>query len=129
MSAELVGREEELQRVELFLQAARHTPRALVIEGEAGAGKTSIWEAALAAAQHAGSRTLAARPAEAETSFAYAALSDLLRDNLDALAELPSRQRRALEVALLLDDEGEDAPDQQSVALAVLAVFRRLAES
>jgi len=128
MSAELVGREEELQQVELFLEAARHAPRALVIEGEAGAGKTSIWEAALAGAQRAGSQTLAARPAEAETSFAYAALGDLLRDNLDASAELPSRQRRALEVALLLDDEVDDAPDQQSVALAILAVFRRLAE-
>jgi DNA-binding CsgD family transcriptional regulator len=129
MSAELVGREEELQRVELFLQAARHTPRALVIEGEAGAGKTSVWEAALAAADGAGSHTLAARPAEAETSFAYAALGDLLRGNLDALPGLPSRQRRALEVALLLDDQDADPPDQQSVALAVLGVFKRLADN
>ena len=80
MSAELVGREEELQRVELFLEAARHSPRALLIEGEAGAGKTSIWEAALAAAARAGSSAVAARPAEAETSFAYAALGDLLRE-------------------------------------------------
>jgi DNA-binding CsgD family transcriptional regulator len=129
MTAELVGREEELQRVELFLDAARHAPRALVIEGEAGAGKTSVWEAALASAQAAGSVTVAARPAEAETSFAYAALGDLLRAHRDALVGLPSRQRRALEVALLLEDEGDDAPDQQSVALAVLAVFRRLAEN
>jgi len=127
MSTELVGREEELRRVELFLEAARQRPRALVIEGEAGAGKTSIWEAALADAQRAGSLTLAARPAEAETSFAYAALGDLLRDHVDAVTELPSRQRRALAVALRLDDERDDAPDQQSVALAVLAVLRQLA--
>ena len=103
MTSRLVGREEELQRAELFLEAARHTPRALVIEGEAGAGKTTIWEAALAGAQQAGTRTLSARPAEAETSFAYAALGDLLRDHVDALDELPPRQRHALEVALLLD--------------------------
>src|SRR5688572_27862008 len=109
MSRELVGREEELQRVELFLQAGRHEPRALVIEGQAGVGKTSIWEAALTVAGRSGIRTLAARPAEAETSFAYAALGDLLRDHLEALAELRPRQRRALEVALLLDDEGGDA--------------------
>src|SRR5215207_1957165 len=128
MSTELVGREEELQRVELFLAAARHGPRALVIEGEAGAGKTSIWQAGLASAQRAGSRALAASPAEAETSFAYAALGDLLRDDVDALAQLPPRQRQALQVALLLDDEDDHRPDQQSVALAVLAVFRRLAE-
>lgn len=128
MSAELVGREEELQTVELFLEAARKRPRALLIEGEAGAGKTSVWEAALSGAQLAGSLTLAARPAEAETSFAYAALGDLLRDNIDALGQLPSRQRSALEVALLLDDGRDHAPDQQGVALAVLAVFRQLAE-
>jgi DNA-binding CsgD family transcriptional regulator len=129
MSSWLVGREEELQRAELFLEAARHTPRALVIEGEAGAGKTTIWEAALACAQHAGSRTLSARPVESETSFAYAALGDLLRGHVDALDELPARQRHALEVALLLDDEGDDTPDQQSVALAVLAMFTSLAET
>ena len=129
MTSRLVGREEELQRAELFLEAARQTPRALVIEGEAGAGKTTIWEAALADAQQAGTRTLSARPAEAETSFAYAALGDLLRDHMDALGELPPRQRHALEVALLLDDEGDDTPDQQTVALAVLAAFRSLAET
>ena len=129
MSGQLVGREEELERVELFLDAARHAPRALVLEGEAGVGKTSIWEAALTGAQRAGSRTLVARPGEAETGFAYAALGDLLRDDLDALAELPSRQRRALEAALLLDDEHDHTPEQQSVALGVLAVLRRLAES
>jgi DNA-binding CsgD family transcriptional regulator/tetratricopeptide (TPR) repeat protein len=127
MSAQLVGREEELQRVELFLEAARHEPRALLIEGEAGAGKTSVWDAALAAAERANSHTLAARPAEAETGFAYAALGDLLRGHLDALSGLPSRQQRALEVALLLEQEGAEQPDQQSVALAVLGVFRRLA--
>ena len=129
MTSRLVGREEELQRAELFLVAARHAPRALVIEGEAGAGKTTIWEAALAGAQQAGTRTLSARPAEAETTFAYAALGDLLRDHVDALDELPPRQRHALEVALLLDDGGDDTPDQQSVALAVLAAFRSLAET
>ncbi|HEV2875399.1 MAG TPA: AAA family ATPase, partial [Thermoleophilaceae bacterium] len=128
MSAELVGREEELHRVELFLQAARGGPRALVIEGEAGAGKTSIWEAALAAAARDGVRTVAARPAETEASFAYAALGDLLRDHADSAAGLPARQRRALEVALLLDEASGEAPDQQSVALGLLGVVRRLAE-
>ena len=128
MSAQLVGREEELQRVELFLEAARHSPRALLIEGEAGVGKTSIWEAALAAATHGGFSTAAARPAEAETSFAYAALGDLLRERSDALEGLPTRLRHALEVALLLDDQTAETPDQQSVALGLLAMFRRLAD-
>ena len=128
MSSELVGREEELQQVELLLEAARHSPRALLIEGEAGAGKTSLWEAALAAAARAGFSAVAARPAEAETSFAYAALGDLLRERSDALEGLPARLRQALEVALLLDDGAPEAPDQQSVALGLLATFKRLAD-
>lgn len=128
MSAELVGREEELQSLELFLEAATHAPRVLVIEGEAGAGKTSVWEAALASAREAGSDTVAARPTEAETSFAYAALGDLLRDRLDVLRGLPSHQRRALAVALQLDDDGTDQPDQQTVGLAVLGAFKRLGD-
>lgn len=111
-----------------LLDAARHSPRALLIEGEAGAGKTSIWEAALAAAARLGFSTVAARPAEAETSFAYAALGDLLRDRSDALEGLPARPRHALEVALLLGDEAAEPPDQQSVALGLLAMLRRLAD-
>jgi DNA-binding CsgD family transcriptional regulator/tetratricopeptide (TPR) repeat protein len=113
--------------VELFLQAVRRRPQALIVEGEAGVGKTSVWEEGLAAADRDGIRTLAARPAEAETSFAYAALGDLLGRHSDAIAGLPPRQRHALEVALLLDDGDGHAPDQQSVALASLGVLRRLA--
>jgi DNA-binding CsgD family transcriptional regulator len=125
--AELVGREEELERVELFLRSVQDRARALVIEGEAGAGKTSIWEWALAGAARGGTRVLSARPAEAETSFAYAALGDLLGGHAETVAAMPARQRRALEVALLMDDADGEAPDQHSVALGLLGVLRRLA--
>jgi hypothetical protein len=101
MSAPLVGREEELQALELFLATTRREPRALVIEGEAGVGKTSLWEAAIHTAADGGARCLSARPAEAEASFAYAALGDLLRGEGETLATLPPRQRHAVEVALL----------------------------
>ncbi len=127
MSAQLVGREEELQALELFLAATRGEPRALVIEGEAGVGKTSLWEAAIHSAADRGARCLSARPAEAEASFAYAALGDLLRAERDALAALPPRQRHALEVALLLSDQEGESPDAQSVGLGVLGVLERLA--
>jgi ATP/maltotriose-dependent transcriptional regulator MalT len=127
VSAELVGREEELERVELFLRSVEGGARALVIEGEAGAGKTSIWEAALAGAARDGFRSLSARPAEAETSFAYAALGDLLAEHAGAVAQLPARQRRGLEVALLVDEADGETPDQHSVALGLLGVLRRLA--
>jgi DNA-binding CsgD family transcriptional regulator len=127
VSVELVGREAELERVEIFLRSVPDGARALVIEGEAGAGKTSIWEAALAGTARGGLRLLAARPAETEASFAYAALGDLLSEHSDDVAALPARQRRALEVALLMDDANGEPPDQHSVALGLLGVLRRLA--
>ena len=47
--------------MELFLEAAR-LARALLIEGEAGAGKTTIWEAALAARSRRGPERSAPAP-------------------------------------------------------------------
>ncbi len=114
--------------MELLFGFLEGGPRALIIEGEAGAGKTSIWEAALAAAADRGLWVLSARPGEAEASYAYAALGDLLAGHAGTVAALPARQRRALEVALLVDDLDGEPPDQHSVALGLLGVITRLAE-
>jgi DNA-binding CsgD family transcriptional regulator len=124
MEVELIGRDEELQRVQRFLD--RPGARALVIAGEAGVGKTSLWQAGLGRAEAAGLRAIAARPTEAETSFAHAALGDLLGRHAEVLEELPAPQRHALEVALLVAERRE-TPDQQAVALATLAALRALA--
>ena len=126
---DLIGRDEELRSAESFLDAISGGATALVIQGEAGAGKTSLWEAGRAAASDRGHIVLATRPAEAETSFAYAALGDLVRHHAAAARHLPRPQRYALEVALLLAEETEEAADQQAVALATLGVLRELAAS
>jgi DNA-binding CsgD family transcriptional regulator len=128
MSIELVGRDEELLSVGRFLGAIPRGARAMVIEGEAGAGKTSVWRAALDRAREDGAVVLSARPAQAETSFAHAALGDLIRAQHETMARLPSPQRRALETALLLADHDGETPDQQVIALAALGVLRALAE-
>ena len=128
MSIELVGRDEELMSVGRFLEAIPRGARAMVIEGEAGAGKTSVWHAALERARRDGAVALTARPAQAETSFAHAALGDLIRAQDEARARLPSPQRRALETALLLTDPDGETPAQQVIALAALGVLRALAE-
>ena len=126
MEVELIGRDEELQHVQRFLGAVPDGARALLIEGEAGVGKTVLWEAALGRARDAGLRVIAARPTEAETSFAHAGLGDLVGSHPEALEDLPGPQRRALEAALMVAD-GSDALDQQAVALATLAALRALA--
>ena len=125
MEAELIGRDEELQRAQQFLEAVQTGARTLLIAGDAGVGKTSLWEAALSRAHSAGLQALVARPTEAETSFAYAALGDLLGAHPEVLADLPSPQRRALEIVLRMVERGEP-PDQQTVALATLAALRTL---
>ena len=58
----VVGREFELAAVGSFLAADAAVPAALVVEGEAGIGKTTIVQAALAQASSAGLRVLLARP-------------------------------------------------------------------
>jgi DNA-binding CsgD family transcriptional regulator len=128
MEAELTGRDDDLRRVQLFVEAVPSGARALLITGEAGVGKTSLWHAAVERARAAGMQAVSARPAEAETSFAYAALGDLLGSQAAVLDELPDLQRRALEVALLVAEHGEE-PDQQAVALATLAALRALARA
>ena len=126
-SHSIVGRDEELVSVDGFLGAIEGGPIALLFEGEAGIGKTVLWNAGLAAASERSYRVLACRPIESETEMAYAALGDLLSDDVaDALAELPAPQRRALEVALLLREPEEEQPAQRAVAVATLAVLAAL---
>ena len=56
----------------------------------------------------------------------------MLRDLLgagfaDAVASLPERQRRALEVALLFEEAGEAGPDAHTIAAATLGALQSLA--
>ena len=99
----------------------------LCCSGEAGIGKTTLWLAGLDAAAARGYRILSARPAEAEATFSFAGLTDLLGNAADeVLSELPPIQQRALEAALLLG-ESEIHADDRAVAAAFLGALRLLA--
>jgi DNA-binding CsgD family transcriptional regulator len=125
----LVGREEELDRIDRFVGDADALPAALVLEGEAGIGKTTLWQAGIAAAEGAGFLVLRATPSQAETSLAFTAAADLLAPVADeATADLPDVQRRALAAALLLEAD-DVAADRRAVATAFLGALRRLAAS
>src|SRR6476620_752711 len=129
MPFEIVGREEELASVRGFAGQERGGVVALVLEGEAGIGKTSLWLAGVEHARGRGLRVLSSRPAEAESGLAYVGLGDLLEDVLDeTLHALRAPRRRALEVALLRDDE-EGAPgDHRAVAVAARDVLQFLGD-
>jgi DNA-binding CsgD family transcriptional regulator len=127
MGAELIGRDEELG---LVLVALEDPPAAVILEGEAGIGKTSVWRAALAELAAGDIRVLSTRPAEAESQLSYAGLADILDPVLDeALATLPSPQRCALEVALQRAEPEGAPPDQAAIAFAVLGALRAASET
>lgn len=89
----IVGRDEELAAVSTFLDG--EFPAALVLAGEAGIGKTTVWRAGLEQARERGARVLVARPAESEARLSFAGLADLLEPVLDdALLALPARSFR-----------------------------------
>jgi hypothetical protein len=125
----MVGRDEEVAVVEEFLAAGEGRSRALLLEGDAGIGKTTLWRAAVALARARSWRVLTSSAAMSETQLAFASLRDLFEGiGDDAVAELPSPQRRALEVALLRADPDEAAPEQGAISLGLLGVLRALAE-
>jgi DNA-binding CsgD family transcriptional regulator len=124
---EIVGRDEELAVAAGFLADTDSLPRVLLIEGEAGIGKTTVWRRVVEEGRAAGYRVLTTRPGRSEAQLAYAGLSDLLEGSLDeVLPALPPPQARALRVALLLDDPGPRPADPRSVAAAVLGSLRYL---
>ena len=98
----VVGRDFELARVGHFLDNITVAPTALLVEGEPGIGKTTVWVAAIAAAEARGFRVLQARAAETEVRLSHAALADLVGADFEATrTALPSVQQRALAAALL----------------------------
>ena len=122
----IVGRELELELAANFLGKPRDGPRALVLAGEAGIGKTTIWAEAVQRRPR-DLRMLSVQPVEAESHLGFAALADLLEPVLDdVLPELPLPQRHALAVALLREDPGPRRLDQRAVAAATLSVLRAL---
>ncbi|KUI22834.1 LuxR family transcriptional regulator [Mycobacterium sp. GA-1285] len=123
----VIERPAEFRAVSEFLRTTDSGPSALVIEGEAGAGKTTLWLAGLSAARERGFRVLMARAGQAETALAYAAIADLLGDvPSEVFASLPDVQRLAVDRVLLRADVGGPPTDQRAVAAAFTAAIDRL---
>lgn len=111
----MIGRTQELDEVARLLDAGG----AVCLEGDPGIGKTTVWRTGVELARERGFRVLVAEPAEAERSFSYAALGDLLEPvAAEALPSLPEPQRRALERVLLLAED-EEPLDVRLVGIAL----------
>jgi predicted ATPase len=116
---EIVGRDEELAFLAAFVAGAVEGPSTVVLDGEVGIGKSTLWRAGVEHARSQGRRILSSRPAEAERGLALVGLGDLFDDVLgDVLPELAPPRRRALEVALLLQESAGDRTDRRALGLA-----------
>jgi DNA-binding CsgD family transcriptional regulator len=124
-SARIVGREPEVAALSDFL--GDPALKALVLWGEPGIGKTTLWEAGIDAARRRRMRVLSARPSGAETQLSFATLADLLDPvDLDA-AGLPPPQLRALKIALLRSEPRGKPPEPRAIDLGFLNALRALA--
>jgi predicted ATP-dependent serine protease len=83
MAPEVIGRDDELASLREFIGSGQEGPAALVFQGEAGIGKSTLWLAGVEHARSSGLPVLVARPAEAERGLAHAGLGDLLEDVLE----------------------------------------------
>ena len=126
MGDEVLSRERELEVAQDFVRQVALGPAALLVEGEAGIGKTTVWRASCALAEQEGYRILMARPAQPDERLSFVGLSDLLMEiEPERFAALPKPQRLALDAALL---RGQGpAPDQRAVFTAVLSLMVALA--
>ena len=127
--SEIIGREDELLAVYGFTGLAEGGPAALVLEGEAGIGKSTLWLAGVERAHAQGLRVLSSRPAEAERGLALAGLGDLFEEVLNVvLPALPAPRRRALEGALLLEDAPAEGVDPRALGIATRTALQVLAD-
>lgn len=120
----VVGREEELSQLCSLLAA--DGPRGFFLAAEPGMGKTTVVAEFLEAARVSGARVLRGGPLQVEAGLSFAGLTDVLDDVEPFLIDrLPVPQRRAVRVALLLEEEGP--VDPRALAAGVRSMLRRMA--
>jgi DNA-binding CsgD family transcriptional regulator len=128
MSDAVIGRDDELESIRTFVDSAADGPAMVLIEGEAGIGKSTVWREGVALGLECRQRVLIAKPAAIEVELSFAGIGDLFGEELEeVLITLPPPQRRALEIALLLVDAPGAPPDRRTIGAAVLGLLRELA--
>lgn len=101
----------------------------LVVQGEAGVGKTTLWRHGVEVARVSGFTPLLSRPLELDMRVPFAGLRDLLGSVLEEVLDaLPDPQRRALDAALLLADPVGPPLDPGAIAFARGLTNREVAQ-
>jgi DNA-binding CsgD family transcriptional regulator/tetratricopeptide (TPR) repeat protein len=123
----IVGRAGEVDTFDGYLADPLADPRALLIDGEPGIGKTALLHELLARARVRGYAVLSCRPARSEMDLSYAGLVELL-DGVPGpvLDGLPAPQARVLRM-VLRREEPDGTLDRLSLGVATVAAVRALA--
>ncbi len=122
----LLDRDSQLETIDRVLGAAREGLSAtLLLRGEAGIGKTALLDRAVESAQQM--QVLRIVGIESEMQLGFAGLHALVVPLLARLERLPSPQRRALQSAFGLLNDGP--PDRFLVGLALLTLLDDAADA
>jgi DNA-binding CsgD family transcriptional regulator len=134
---DVLGRDAELDRIDAWLRAGAGevgepvpAGSVLVVEGEPGIGKTTLWGEAVRRARLAGWQVLSCRPVPSDAGLPHVSLTDLLRPvPAETFEALPAPQRQPLEVALLREEAGESDLDPRAVGTGLTALLGVLADA
>src|SRR5882757_8702615 len=122
---EPVGRQRELDIIHTFVEETTAAGAALVFSGAPGTGKTTMLDAAEAAASAVGVRVLRAVGTEFETNLSFSVLHHILSPLLSDTCGLGSVYRDALHVALGFGTGPR--PDQLIISNAAMALLGQAA--
>jgi DNA-binding CsgD family transcriptional regulator len=117
----MLGRSTETALISDVLATVSAGGAALVIEGEAGIGKSTLLHAAVEMATADGFRMLGCSGVQSQAEVGFAGIHELIQPLLGQAGQLPRRHRDALLTAFGMQDG--PAPDRLLIGLAVLGLL------
>src|SRR5713226_8273808 len=123
----LVGRDREIDAIELLLDGVGGSQTALIIHGEPGIGKSALLSEASRRAKARGMLVLKTSGVQSEARLPFAGLHQLLWPVHAQIDLLPAPQREAMLAAFGMVDS--EAPDLFFISLATLNLLSAVAHS
>lgn len=121
----VIGRDDEFSALTSAAAEVPHRGRALVIEGEAGIGKTTLLTATARWAAEQGFTVLSCAGVQCQTMVGYAGVHELIHPILNHVDALPKHQKSALLGALGLAEYAP--PDPLLIGVAMLGLIEEAA--